>query len=240
MLTRIAILGGGALRLLFRSILLLRRPRPIHARGLVLRGNIVRLSGAARSGIRWIDEPMDEPLPVTSRLSRSVGLPPALPDIIGLALRFAAEGRTVDIELASTGLGVPSRFVLSPHRSPTRARFGTLLPYRSARGAVLVCAIPVSRQALPAAVPDLAAALAGEPWRLRLHHATPTGKWHPFAELTLRLAGNQDDAHLRFDAVRHELPGAGTYRWTRLLRQPSYRLVQNPVWTDAPTIDATS
>src|SRR5918994_1530860 len=110
--------AGEVLRLAFRMILLLRRPRPIHSRGRVLRGELTWLDGAVRSGLRWIDEPPDGPLPVVARLSRSVGLPSALPDVIGLALRVDAGGRPADIELASTGLGIPSRFLLTVHRSP--------------------------------------------------------------------------------------------------------------------------
>src|SRR4051794_8155051 len=112
MLTRTALSVGRMLRALFEAILLLRRPRPIHARGRVLEGELTWIPGAARSGIRWIDEPPNGAAPVVARLSRSLGLPPALPDIIGLALRVDAGGRPADIELASTGLGIPSRFLL--------------------------------------------------------------------------------------------------------------------------------
>jgi len=228
-LNRASRLLGEALRSVFRVILLLRRPRPIHSRGRVLRGELSWITGAAAAGIRWIDEPPGHPLPVVARLSRSLGLPPALPDIIGLALRADAGGRPVDLELASTGLGIPSRFMLLPHRSPSHARFGTLLPYWSPRGPILLCARPVSSgEPLPAGGRPLDEALAKDPWLLRLYHATPTGKWHPFAELSLRLSENQDDARLRFDSVRHGLPGADTYAWVRALRQPSYHLVQDP------------
>ena len=231
--------AGDALRLVFRAILLLRRPRPIHSRGRVLRGELTWLEGALPSGIRWIDEPPDGSLPVVARLSRSVGLPAALPDVIGLALRVDAGGRPADIELASTGLGIPSRFLLTLHRSPSRARFGTLLPYRSPRGAVLVCALPDRGEALPAGGDALDDALA-RGWRLRVCHATATGRWHPFAVLSLRLSDEQDDAGMRFDAVRHPLPGAETYAWARALREPSYDLVQRPPARDPDAMRAAS
>ncbi|HEX5858876.1 MAG TPA: hypothetical protein VFY91_12285 [Microbacterium sp.] len=231
--------AGELLRLLFRAILLLRRPRPIHSRGRVLRGELTWLEGAVPSGIRWIDEPPDGSVPVVARLSRSVGLPAALPDVIGLALRVDAGGRPADIELASTGLGIPSRFLLTLHRSPSRARFGTLLPYRSPRGAVLVCALPDPADVLPAGGDALDGALA-RGWRLRVCHATATGRWHPFAMLSLRPAEEQDDAGLRFDAVRHPLPGAETYPWARALREPSYDLVRGPSAGDAEVMQAAS
>lgn len=226
MLTRLVDLGGGVLRAVFAGILFLRHPRPIHSRGQVLEGEITWLPGAEASGIRWVDDPPLAPVPVVARLSRSVGLPGALPDVIGLAMRVDTGGRPVDIELASTGPGVPGRFLLSVHRSASRAWFGTLFPYRSPRGPVLISARTVSRGTLPVGGDALDAVLARVTWRLRLYHATPTGKWHAFAEVSLRLRPQQDDESLRFDSVRNALPGAGTYGWVRSLRQPSYRFVQ--------------
>lgn len=237
MLTPLARLGGRVLRALFAGILLLRRPRPIHVRGRMLDGHITWLSGAETSGIAWVDDAPSAPVAVVARLSRSVGLPWVLPDVIGLALRIDARDGPADIELASTGRGVPGRFVLAVHRSASPAWFGTLFPYRSTRGPVLLSARQVSDGTLPARGDLLDAVLTRGGWRLRLYHATPTGLWHPFADVSLRMRAGLDDdpgpdgaapdgAGLRFDSVRNALPGAGTYPWVRSLRQPSYRLVQ--------------
>ncbi|WP_133545999.1 hypothetical protein [Microbacterium sp. BK668] len=226
MLTRIAQFAGWMLRAAFAAILLLRRPRPIHSRGRVLEGWITWLPNAAPSGIAWIDTVPPAPQPVVARLSRSVGLPDGFPDILGLALRFDADGRPADLELSSSSLGIPSRFLLLPQRSPARARLGTLLPYRGTQGPVLVCARTLAPGALPAGGPALDEELETSGWRLRLHHATTTGKWHPFADVELRLAPDQDDTELRFDAARHPLPGSEQYAWIRALRDPSYGLVQ--------------
>jgi hypothetical protein len=223
----LARLGGRGLRLLFAAIMLVRRPRPIHARGRMLEGTLTWLGNPVESGIDWIDDPGPEPLPVRGRLSRSVGLPAPLPDVLGLALRVEAEGRPADLELASTGFGVPGRFVLVPHRSPSSARYGTLMPYRSSLGPVLLCARPEKGPSLPAGGAALDEALSVQPWRLRLYFAHGAGKWHPFAELSLHLIDPQPADELRFDAVRRVLPGAGTYEWVRALRQPSYSLAQD-------------
>lgn len=234
MLTRIASLTGRVLRAAFRGILIFRRPRPIHARGRMLVGDIAWIGGAAASGIEWIDRPRDAPAAVVARLSRSVGLPPILPDVIGLALRVETDMGPADIELASSGMAILTRHVLFVHRSPSRARYGTLLPYRSSRGPVLICARQISRGTLPAGGATLDAALTLTAWRVRLYHATPTSRWQPFAEVTLRLASDQDDTDHRFDSVRHLLPGAATYPWVAALRQPSYDLVQRrPARSDA-------
>lgn len=218
---------GGMLRAAFVALQIVRPPRPIHAHGLVLSGHISWFARSTVSGIEWIDSPAGTREPVVGRLSRSLGLPSVLPDVIGLALRIDSGGMPVDIELASTGLRVPSRFLLVPRRSPSRARYTTLLPYRAPAGdPILLGAWPVAGDVLPADGDELAQALAARRWRLRLYHATPTGKWHPFAELTLGLADDQHDDHLRFDSVRHSLPGARTYPWVRALRQPSYERIQ--------------
>ncbi|MFG6504072.1 hypothetical protein [Microbacterium sp. P05] len=223
---RLAGVAGRALRALFAALLLVRRPRPIHARGRMLRGELVWLGTPVRSGIQWIDEPAPGPVELTARLSRSIGLPAPLPDVIGLALRLEADGRPADIELASTGFGPATRFALLAHRSPSSARLGTLLPYRSDLGPLLLCARTVS-EPLPSGGSALDEALRRAPWRLRLSFAHGRGLWHPFADLSLALVDPQPIDDLRFDAVRRALPGAGTYAWVRALRQPSYHLAQD-------------
>lgn len=221
-LTRFA---GLVLRAGFALILLVRRPRPIHSRGVVLEGEIRWMPRAHDAGIPWIDQVPGTVARTTARVSRSIGLPAPLPDVIGLALRVGESDAPADLELASTGVGVPGRFLLFPHRSPVRATLSTLLPYRGSRGPVLIAARTVAASVARGSA-GISSSQPPDPWTLRLYAAVPTGRWHPFAEVTLRLADDQDDTALRFDAVRHPLPGAGTYEWTRLLRQPSYRLVQ--------------
>jgi hypothetical protein len=216
-------------------ILLVRHPKPIHARGVVLTGALTWHGRTELSGLRWIDEPPSHRRAVTARVSRSIGLPPQLPDIVGLAVRIDDDDGFADLELASTGFGVPSRFWLVPHRSPSRARFTVLLPYRTARGAVLIAARTLTPQDLPAQTALLSQRLDVEPWRLRLYWARPGGRWRAFADLELRHPGGSIDADLRFDAVRHPLPGAGTYDWVRALRQPAYRRAQRPTRNRRPT-----
>ena len=223
---RLATFAGGVLKVAFGAIMLMRRPRPIHARGVVLSGEMTWLGTSVTSGISWIDDPSPAPVAVTARVSRSVGFPAPLPDVIGLALRVTTDEAFADLELASTGIGVPGRFALVPHRSPSRATFGVLIPYRSSRGPVMICARPFPVRTLTSDLQGIADALTFEPWRLRLYFATPIGRWHPFAEMALRTSADQDDHALRFDAQRNAVPGATSYRGEWLVRQPSYRLAQ--------------
>lgn len=223
-----AALGGRMLRLIFRGILLIRRPRPIHPHGVALAGRVRWLAGAVPAGIAWVDRPpAGNVQKATARVSRSVGTPNPLPDIVGLAIRFDTPDGPADLELASTGFGFPSRFWLAPHHSPSKARLTTLFPYQGATGPVLIGARTIAPTGLPPTLTDLGAALSSTTWRLRLYHATPVGLWHPFAILELAAANGTADTALRFDASRHLLAGASFYEWIRRLRDPSYEAVQN-------------
>lgn len=213
---------GALLRGVFAAILLVRRPRPIHAHGVVLEGMLVPSPRAGSSGIAWFDDAA-APIPVVARLSRSVGLPAPLPDVWGLAVRGDADGHAADLELATTGIGVPGRFALVPRRSPGGAVYTSLLPSRGDSGPVLLAALADRATPLPRRLADLHAALADAPWRLRVCVARPAGRWHPVGEFVLRAAPDQDDRALRFDAVENAPPGIGAYGWVRRIRQPSYR-----------------
>ncbi|MFS0867515.1 hypothetical protein AB3M83_09325 [Microbacterium sp. 179-B 1A2 NHS] len=217
--------AGRALRAGFALLQRFRHPRPIHSRGLLLDGAVHWITDAPQSGIAWIDEPpRQRSAPVVARLSRSVGLPSPLPDVLGLALRVETSDGPADIEFASTGVGVPLRFALIPHRRASRASYGTLLPYRGTRGPVLLRARPLGPP-LPSGGRQLERALSAEDWRLGLFFASPLGRWHPFAVLTLRHAPDRPD-ELRFDAGSRMLPGARMDGWVRAVRQPSYDRVQ--------------
>ncbi|MGM1029159.1 MAG: hypothetical protein ACQEWM_04695 [Actinomycetota bacterium] len=225
---RLTTAAGRAMGAAFAALAAVRRPHPIHPHGVLLHGTLLRTGSGLATGVRWIDEADPRPLPVLARASRSAGVPPPLPDVIGLAVRFEGDAGPADLELASTGSGWPSRFWLLVHRSPSRAHLGSLFPYRSPSGPVLIAARTRTPGDLPVSPQELAARLEREPWRLELCVARPRGPWHPFAELELTRRPGPMDPLLRFDAGRHELPGTRQYGWARRLRQPSYDRVQRP------------
>lgn len=175
--------------------------KPLHPRGDVFRGRLVREGLRHRTGVGWLDDPGEDEVLV--RLSRAVGLPPALPDIHGLALRVPAPGGYGDVLLASTGAGRVTRFVLTVARRPGGRPMSSLLPYLTPSGAVLLGASEVGPGA----------------WRLAV--ATPLGPWRPFASLVL--AGDGEDDPVSFDPVRHQVPGLEVPGWVSRLRAPSYR-----------------
>ncbi len=216
---------GELLAAVFAGIGLVRPVRPIHPHGVALIGTLERTGTAVESGIDWIDSPgLDA---VEARVSRSVGLPNALPDIIGLAARMRG-GEHGDPFLASTGFGVPSRYLLRLLLRADRARFSTILPYRGRSGPVLVGARTLSAPPLPARPHELAAALGAGNWVLGVYHARPLGRWHRFGTLTLRFEGTGEgiDTDRRLDPVLHLPPGAGNYSWIARIREPAYRVAR--------------
>lgn len=215
---------GDVLRVAFVALQRVRSPRPIHRRGVTFSGHLVWGTPRTTAGIKWIDDPPGAGRArVTARFSRSLGLPDQLPDVLGLAIRVETPAGHADIELASTGSAFPLRFALLPRWRPSRGVFTTLLPYRGEKGPVLLRARPLG-PALPTDLPGIDGVLSADAWRLALSHARPGGRWHPFALLTLRTAGDLDQ--VRFDAGRHMLPGASAYPWVKAVRQPSYDAVQ--------------
>jgi hypothetical protein len=149
-----------------------------------------------------VDDPgRDE---VVVRLSRAVGLPDAVPDIHGLALRVPMPAGHGDLLFASTGWGPLGRFVLTFGGGPESRPLTTLLPYRSGEGPVLL------------------GVRATDPQVYEMSWCRPLGQWHPFAALRLSDDDAPDQA-ISFDPVRNQLPGLAQYAWVRLLREPSYR-----------------
>ena len=161
--------GTSVVRLASR----LRGERAIHARGRAFSGRVV-LPGGAETGAALLDRAGAYDAVV--RFSRSVGLPPALPDVYGLAVRLVdAHGpdRHQDLLLDSTQPAPLLRRAPWPRWDATTALYGSLLPYavggrRLLLGAVFVPGTPAARSldALPEQA-ELALLVAGahSPWR---------------------------------------------------------------------------
>ena len=101
--------AGQVLAASFKTLKVLRPHRPIHPTGVALTGTIEKWPGCAGSGILWIDSPGTAA--VSARLSRSLGMPPGWPDILGLALRITTEAGPADVLLASTAMSRPGRLL---------------------------------------------------------------------------------------------------------------------------------
>jgi hypothetical protein len=203
-----AVVPGWVLRAASGAAGLVRpASKPLHPAGSILPVTVRRhgLAAGDRVGVAWIDEPgVTEGL---VRFSRAVGLPPALPDIHGLALRFEdVYGRRSDVLMATTGLGRFSRFLLVPTRRRGGEAYSTLLPYRSPQGPVQLAAVPDDREATTL---TLAVASTGGPWR-------------PFAELSVTGAPGGSGDDLSFDPTLNMLEGLEYYAWETRLREGAY------------------
>ncbi|MFD1506060.1 hypothetical protein FE374_18340 [Georgenia yuyongxinii] len=200
-LAGVATLAGLALGASLAAVAVLRRGKPLHPRGVVVPARLTVRAGPVWLGAlgrRGTHE-------VLARFSRAVGLPQGWPDIQGLALRWPGLSGPNDLLLASTGTGPWGRYMLTVRRRPLGGALGSLMPYATAAGPVLLSAQPT-----------------GEPRHLTLRWATPRGPWHPCADLVWDQAGTAD-APVRFDPVRHCPDGLATYPWADRARRYAYR-----------------
>lgn len=175
--------------------------KPLHPRGTVMRGRLVRHGTDEPSGVPWLDGIGSSEVLV--RLSQAVGLPTWLPDIQGLALRIDPDEDPGDLLFATTGHGRITRFLLTPSRDFGRP-MTTLLPYRTSAGPVLLGARRTDEGVF------------------ELSWATTTGPWRAFANVTLPPSQEMGDVEISFDPILNCVPGLEPYDWVRKLREPSY------------------
>lgn len=201
--------AGTALAGASRALAWLRPSRkPLHPKGEIVTGRLVRTGGGAESGVPWLDSVGEDD--VVIRFSRAIGLPHAVPDIHGIAIRVPAEDGFGDLLLASTGLGKLTRFVLTASHDVAGRPLTTLLPYQGPHGPILIGA-----QAVEGLAPSF-----------DLLWSRGTGPWFPFARLAVSEVPGTDPA-ISFDPVRNPLPGLAFYPWVRRLREPAYRAARS-------------
>lgn len=195
-------LAGGVLATATHALASVRSAaKPLHPSGEVYVGTLHRHGSTAASGVAWLDEPGTDDVEV--RLSRAVGLPDALPDIHGLAVRVHGTDGPADLLFATTGTTRLTRYLLTATRDPGRA-MTTLLPYRTPTGAVLLRA--------DGAGPDT----------FELSWARPSSGWTGFAHLLLE-EHLDDSERLSFDPLLHRVPDLEQYPAVVRLREPAYR-----------------
>jgi hypothetical protein len=211
--TALAATGGAALGGAARAVALVRpAAKPLHPRGEVLVGRLRRHGTFSPTGVAWLDSPSADPEgeEVLVRRSRAVGLPGALPDVHGLAIRVPLPDRVPpygDLLFASTGFGLLSRFLLVPTWEPGARPLTTLLPYRAPAGPLL---LGVREQT---------------PGSFELSYAVGSRPFEAFAELAL--GETRGDPTVSFDAVVNRLPGLEQYDWVTRLREPAYALARS-------------
>jgi hypothetical protein len=192
-----------------------RSGKPMHPSGAVFDAVLERTGGSW--GIPWLDEPGEDKAVV--RLSRGAGLPAALPDLLGLAVRVPGEDR-VDLLLSSTGLGRLTRFVPALRRDAA-CGYSSIMGYRSDAGTIRLAALP-ERTETPSEPHEQAADVAARPLRFTLAAAPGLRPWRPFARLTLTTPAEPLDPDVRFDAVQHPPHGLVADGPLARFRAPAY------------------
>jgi hypothetical protein len=188
---------GAVVAVLAARVIRARHQRFMHPAGRSFAGTL-EISGAV-TGSQLLDRPGRHP--VTVRVSRGVGLPAALPDILGLAMRVAGPGGRRDLLLSTAGRSRLSRHVPVP-RWTFDTGYGSILSYRTGG--------PPARKVYLSAVPDpggrplgrtldaVVSAASGGVTLLLMADGMPVGRLSFGTPLPAA-----DDAALAFDPVRN-------------------------------------
>lgn len=175
--------------------------KPLHPVGTTFAGQLLRHGSDEPIGVPWLDQAGEEEVLV--RTSRAIGLPGALPDIRGLALRLRkGQKRYADVLFATTGWDPLTRHLLMPALREGQP-LTTLLPYRSPIGPIVLGARPTGAHSF------------------ELHWAPLGRRWRVFGEITIELELTEKD-NVSFDPVLNPLPGLQQYLWVERLRERSY------------------
>lgn len=163
----------------FRVASRVRGERAIHAKGSTFAAT-VQVRGSLGLGLPLLDEPAR--YHAVARFSRAVGLPDALPDFLGLAVRLMDAGGPGEHQdlLMDTGAVPPVlRNLPLPSRDLLGSTYSSLLPYDICGRRRLLGAQPLEQRT----VRSLATLERELPFRMRLVVATQTGAWQPWGEL---------------------------------------------------------
>jgi hypothetical protein len=197
-----------------------RHRRVFHPLGVLASGHIERTAAAGHG------------LPIESgevlgRVSKAIGVPGDLPDLIGLAWRMpthALNATPWDVLMASTGAGVLARFGLQPTRSWSGTTLSTLMPLHYDDGWWWLKAELVTKVPDGLSVDSLAAEIEDSEIVFDIQQAHGTGAFEPLATLTLSATIPTDEDHdVSFDPTRNTIPGVELGpQWLTALRERAY------------------
>jgi len=158
---------GRAVDLVVQAASVVRGERIIHAKGQAYDGKLTLLPAAAALPVPLVRGARTRPVLV--RLSRGVGLPGALPDVLGIAVRIPdadGAGHPQDLMLATGGGSPLLRRLLVPRRDHRTATYTSLISYDVGGRDLVVAALP-------------------EAGGFLLATAEGSGAWTPFARLSV-------------------------------------------------------
>ena len=200
----------------------IRRRRVFHPVGVLAHGHIERRSP---TGVGLPIESAD----VLGRISKAVGLPGGLPDLMGLAWRMPPHDSGPgpwDVLAVSAGSGLLTRFALRPTRSWSGTTLTTLMPLRQDDGWWWVKAQMKTVVAGGLTLDAVRSAIDGGGVEFDVQQAHGTGPFEPLAVLTLTASIPTDEQHdVSFDPARNTAPGVELGpQWLTELRERAYRL----------------
>jgi hypothetical protein len=199
-----------------------RKRRVFHPMGVMAEGSLNRVA------------PAGEGLPITStevlaRVSKAIGIPGGLPDLIGLAWRMPPRRSTErpwDVLLASAGSGPFSRCALRPTATWAGTTLSTLMPLRRPDGWWWLTAKMTTRLDGKLSLETVRQAINSGGIAFDVQQAHGTSPFTTLAELTLTAAIPTDSDHdTSFDPARNTAPGVALGpEWLTQLRESAYRL----------------
>ena len=160
-------------------------------------------------------------------MSKAVGVPGGLPDLIGLAWRMppSTDAATPwDVLMVSAGSGRLTRFALRPTLSWTGTTLSTLMPFRREDGWWWVTAEMKTEIGGGVSLDGVRAAISADGVVFDIQQAHGTGPFEPLAELTLTAVIPTDQDHdVSFDPTRNTTGGVGLGpAWLTNLRERAY------------------
>lgn len=210
---------------LFRALSAVRRKRIVHPIGVAYRAELSITAEALPPATILRQGSVHDAI---VRFSRGGGLPDALPDVLGLAIKLPGvygQGADQDFLLVTSGNGPLVNHLLVPARSFFGLPFSSVLGYRADGERVLFGALPGSRPAPggAAGLEELVAAAEAGGLRYRFAVASRLGRWRPagFIEVGARLSDGEAET-LRFNPwnTGEDLRPDGFLNW---LRDAAYR-----------------
>lgn len=205
----------------FRRLAHLRRARAFHPAGRVGRGLLVMSD--PESALGRVLGPADHA--VTVRLSRGIGLPGRLPDVLGLAIRVQRDEEPIDLLFTTTGEGRWGRRLILPATRWTARPFSTVMSY-TAQGAdptehehTVLALSPVEDWLPDASLEALAGVDAEHPLAFDVEESH--GGWHRVGRLLVQDIG--EDATVPFDPMLHADPRLRPVRFLSGVREAAYR-----------------
>lgn len=197
----------------------IRHRRLFHPAGVLAGGTLERLA-APGDGLPMVSGE------VIGRVSKGIGLPGSVPDIVGLAWRMPPHpppGTPWDVLLASTTGGPLGRLLLRPAIGWTGVTTSSLMPVRYAGGTWWLRGRVASVFGQPGLSLDaVAERIADGGMVFDIEQAAGTGRFRPLAQLTLHdlITGRE----VSFDPVLNTAPGVQLLPgWLADFRRAAYR-----------------